>query len=114
MLTHLAMEELAERDMRPQAILRRPVSDLASQLREPLFEGADDLDLYQGIALQLNGETQFALKHYKGHPAGTTTVYLSSQISEIETITRLVARIADELHLSNQDVLWQRKDDPDL
>jgi hypothetical protein len=114
MLKHLAMEELAERDMLPQAILRRPVADLANQLGEPLLEAFDDLDVYQGIALQLNGETQFALKHYKGHPAGTTTVYLSSQISEIETITRLVARIADELHLSGRDVLWQRKDDPDL
>jgi hypothetical protein len=108
------MEELAERDMLPQAVLRMPVSDLARQLGEPLCEGADDLDLYQGIALQLDNEAQFALKTYRGHPPDTTTVYLSSQIFGLEAITRLIARIADELHLSNSDVLWQRKDNPEL
>jgi hypothetical protein len=114
MLTHLAMESLAEQDLVPHAVLRKPVSDLARQLGEPVYQGSDDLDLYEGIALQLNGDIPFALKWYHGHPADRTTIYLSAEISELNRITVLIARIADELHLSNKDFVWQRKDNPEL
>jgi hypothetical protein len=64
--------------------------------------------------LSFNGEWAFALKHYKGHPAGTTTIYLPREFESVETISRMIQQIAQELNLPSEALSWQRSYSPDL
>jgi hypothetical protein len=56
----------------------------------------------------------FTLKHYQGHPAGTATVYLPHDITDIEYITNLVSVILADLGIESDALIWQRVDDPEV
>lgn len=107
----------AEVDLVPQALISGSLSDLAKQHGWALEEGQDDLDSFTGAAfllgLSLHADfqprTPFALMRYKGHPPATATIYLPFQVQDEKAISKAIARILKELHLS-QKLLWQRRD----
>jgi hypothetical protein len=114
MLRPLKLEDLRNVELIPQAVIRKPVSFFEKQLGVHFVEGHDDLDTYRGVAFSLNGTVPFALKHYRGHPPQTTTVYLSMKIHDVQKISKLIRAIIDELKVSLDSIEWQRSDDPGL
>jgi len=114
MLRPIATKDLGEREMIPQAIFAQPVSFFEGRHAIHFVEAHDDLDSYLGAALALNDSLPFALRHYRGHPENTTTLYLAKEISDIEEISRLVAAIAKELSIPRDRIEWQRSDNPEL
>jgi hypothetical protein len=62
----------------------------------------------------LDKEFPFTLKHYKGHPKDTTTLYLSHELRDLTKISEIILRIMYEAGLERRALAWQRSDDPDL
>lgn len=103
----------------PQAILNEPVSVVAQRLGAKVQEGSDDFDFYLGAAGALDdfpglGKVPFTVMHYRGHPDGTTTIYLPFNIQGIARITEIISKILADLEFSSEALRWQRWDDPDL
>src|SRR2546422_342010 len=105
---------MSKLELIPQAILNRPLSYFQKQLHVEIIRGEDDLDVFDGVALSIDGRVRFALKHYPGYPDNTTTIYLSREFKDVGEISRLVELIVDELQLPQEAVFWQRSDNPDL
>jgi hypothetical protein len=97
----------------PQAIVRRDVRKLAKDLHMAVAEGVDDFDSYQGLAFKI-GDMPFAVLHYQGHPKGTVTIYLPYDIRSVPVITQKVGTITKSLGILPRELVWQRKEDPDL
>ncbi len=114
MLKPISFSELKKHDLVPQAILGKPISYFSPMFKRYVVKEEDDLDSYEGIAFVLNGNLNFALKHYRGYPKGTTTIYLPSEIRDISKITKIIERIVEELNLSSDTIQWQRRDNPDF
>jgi hypothetical protein len=100
-------------DQIPQAILNIPIHEAVKQFGE-LREGEDDLDVYVGATFLLDQNVAFSVRHYRGHPKSTSTIYLDSNIRDVTQITSTLEHILQELDISTQKVHWQRRDDPDL
>ncbi len=114
MLTPVPLTELAE-DLVPQAIIGRPISYFASQFNILFTREHDDLDEYDVAALRIGSQGfVFALKHYKGYPKKTTTIYLPASVRSVSTISYVIAAIIDELQIPQSWIVWQRSDDPEL
>jgi hypothetical protein len=102
-------------DFIPQAILRKDINQVAKALDVTIEKGWDNLDTFEGVTFESAYEgVLVAIRHYAGHPDGTTTVYLPSEINDVGFITKIVAYIVEKLHFVADDVYWQRKDNPDL
>jgi hypothetical protein len=114
MLQPIEISELSDIDLVPQATIKKPISYFDGRFGIRVINDHDDLDTFQGAALSLNGELRFALRHYRGYPPDTTTIYLSRELSDLAEITRTVAKILRELELPSSAVAWQRADNPDL
>src|SRR5687768_14016258 len=94
-------------EMIPQAIIKRPLQDLADD-RFEVHTAHDDFDEYLGAALLLNERTQIALKHYRGHPPGTTTLYLPADVSDLGTIAKIISHALNALNVPAKYVEWER------
>jgi hypothetical protein len=114
MIRWVSPKQLASVDLVPQAIIGKPTSYFEDYLHVEFAGGDDDLDAYEGAVFVLNNETVFALRHYSGHPKDTTTVYLPRKYQDVNTISKIVERLVDELRIDRKDVVWQRADDPAL
>jgi len=114
MLRPIPLKDLDKIELVPQAIIKKPVSYFQDTLGIKFVELHDDLDVYDGAALSLNGKLPIALKHYRGHPPDTTTIYLSRELRNNGEISRIVQRIIKELKLAPDAVSWQRSDSPEL
>jgi hypothetical protein len=114
MLQPIEIRELRDIELVPQATIKRPISYFDGRFGIRVVSDHDDLDAYQGAALSLNGELPFALRHYRGYPPDTTTIYLSREFSDVNEITGIVAKILRELELPASAISWQRADNPDL
>jgi hypothetical protein len=102
-------------DFIPQAILQRDIEQVAKALDVGIENGWDDLDSFKEVTFVSDfGSVPVAIRHYAGHPTGTTTIYLPFQINDIDLITRIISFIVERLHFTAEDVYWQRKDDPEL
>jgi hypothetical protein len=119
-LKPLAMADVEGNSFLPQAIIMHSVEGLWRHLislsldpAADLRSGHDDFDDYIGAAFTLDGKLPFTIKHYQGHPADTFTVYLPPGIREVPEITEAIRSIVGELRLE-QDLIWQRADDPEL
>src|SRR3954471_4286111 len=105
----------------PQAILAKPISYFQVVSAQRMnFSGKkvfavdhDDLDLYEGATFQLDDGTMFAIRQYRGNPLNRSTVYLPWEIDDLNSITDIVSRVADEFYLGRADIVWQRSDNPD-
>jgi hypothetical protein len=102
---------LAEDEFIPQAIVKEPVERFASP--KNIVSDVDDLDRYEGIGFYL-GRIPFTIMHYDGHPPNTSTIYLPHRIDDVDKITRLVQQILSHFKVAESDIVWQRKDNPDL
>jgi len=96
-------------DMVPQAILKCSVERFA-QTFGSFVEDHDALDYFTGAAFSLDNHYQFALIHHRGDRNNTTTVYLPGTMDDVDTITRVVRNIVNDLDLPPQAILWQRAD----
>jgi hypothetical protein len=110
----IEIRELSKLDLIPQAIIKKPISYFDGRFGIRLIRDHDDLDQYEGAALSLDGELRFALKHYRGYPPDTTTIYLSCEFSDVQEITEIVTKILRELELPSSTLSWQRADSPNL
>lgn len=98
------------RDLIPQAIVARRFSTVARPFRDFVVRDQDDLDAYEGLALTLDDELTFELRHYSGHTPNTVTIYLEPEVRDVAYIRHLVARIVAELRIPQHAVTWQRGD----
>jgi hypothetical protein len=114
MLRPLDFDAYGNFDLVPQAIFKKPFSYFRDKLGIMFVNSYDDLDDFQGALLTFNGDWAFALKHYRGHPDDSTTVYLSRDYQNAETISSMVSEIARELDLPRDAISWQRGDKHDL
>jgi hypothetical protein len=106
-------ETLEANELIPQAVVRRDVDKLAQDLHVTVAEGVDDFDSYRGLAFKID-DMPFVVLHYQGHPEGTATIYLPYDIRSIPVITQRVSRITRSLGIRPRELVWQRKNDPDL
>lgn len=96
-------------DLIPQAEVNCSLEQLQDRLG--LIERHDDLDDFTGGAFVVDGTLEFTLKHYKGSPSDTFTVYLPKRT---ENIRDGVARILSSLDLPLSSLTWTREQDPEL
>jgi len=100
-------------DLLPQAVIARSPSYLADMLHLQIAEGADDLDYYEGLNLILDG-IPVAVRHYRGHPSNTSTIYIPAIFKDVSEITKLISMILLKLQIGREEVIWQRADDISL
>jgi hypothetical protein len=108
------MPDVTYGDFLPQAVINKPASYFSSSLGFNLVTSHDEFDEFEGGAFILDDRLPFTILHYKGHPVGTTTVYLPPSISDVGEISEIVHNIMRYCHLERNDLLWQRSDNPDL
>jgi hypothetical protein len=94
----------------PQAILRVPVDYFTKKCGLFFFKREDELDEYEGANLQLPDGRPYALRHYKGYPAGTVTIYLPFEVTDVVEISSWVRAITDTWNLPPTVVQWERQD----
>lgn len=98
----------------PQAIFDRPVSYFAEVLEVKVSEGHDDLDYYQGAAFLLDEFIPAAVMHYRGHPTGTTTLYLPFEVADPKLISAIVNMVVRAFDIPAGAVFWQRQPDGEV
>jgi hypothetical protein len=104
-----------DKDFVPQAVLGVDVFVLADRFKLKVVKAHDDLDEYIGIGCWLSDfGLPFAVKHYAGHPEHTSTIYLPYEIQDVGKITDIIHSIAKDFDLSEKQIIWQRKLDPEL
>jgi hypothetical protein len=114
MIRQLPSDTFDTVELVPRAVVALPLSYFAKRFQFKIIESHDDLDHYEAAALSLNGDLQFGLKHYRGHPVNQTTVYLPMQINRALEIASWFSQIAKELELSRESIIWQQStDDPE-
>jgi hypothetical protein len=69
------------------------------------------LTIFDGASFLLDNEVLFAIKHYRGHKPDTVTIYLDRKIMYVDEITRIITKIAENLDLPSDLIIWQRADD---
>jgi hypothetical protein len=98
-------------DVIPQAIIALPVDKIGLKY---LREESDDFDLYQGASFKLDDKIEIAVRHYRGHPKNTTTIYIDRRERDVGHITHLIRKILEELHIPVEALQWERQHDPEL
>jgi hypothetical protein len=113
MIRQLPIDILDEVLFVPRAIVAEPIGRFARTLALKLIESEDDLDRFEGLILSLNGEVPFTLTRHRGHAPDQTTVSLPVEIGTVGGFSTLIGRIADELNIDAQAIVWQQeRDDP--
>ena len=98
-------------DVVPQAIIGLPVEKIVGR---GVSSGSDDLDYFEGASFKLDNKIEIAVRHYRGHPENTSTLYIDRRESDVENITQLIRKILDEFDVPLAALQWERRDDPDL
>lgn len=104
---------LATQEFVPQAIVATDVNYFAARFGAEIVKDSDDLDDFVGVAYLLDS-LPFTVMHYRGHPAGTATIYLPQGIGDSNRITDIIRQITSAFKLPDKCVTWQRKDNPEL
>jgi hypothetical protein len=100
-------------DVVPQAVVSLPLKTIIGK-RADISKGYDDLDFFEGAFFKLDHEIEIAVRHYRGHPENTTTIYIDRREDDVERITKLVLQIMREFQVPPTALQWQRRDDPEL
>ncbi len=118
MIEQVPMERLftsyGVRDMFPQAILDQPVSVIAKVANLKFETLEDELDEFKGAGFIVDNQFIAAFKHYNGHPAGQTTIYLPDSMSEVQQISKIIREILKEIQLTTRSLKWERQMNPEL
>jgi hypothetical protein len=100
-------------DVVPQAIVGLPVQKIIGH-RADISGGYDDFDYFEGASFKLDRKIEIAVRHYRGHPQGTTTIYIDRRAADIDLISSLIRRILDEFHVPREALRWERRNNPEL
>jgi hypothetical protein len=100
-------------DVVPQAIVGLPVQTIVGH-RADISRGFDDLDYFEGASFKLDHKIEIAVRHYRGHPKGTTTIYIDRRAADIELISQLIRKILSEFHVPIGALQWERRNNPEL
>lgn len=100
-------------DVVPQAVIGLPVEKILGK-KADISRGHDDFDFFEGAFFKLDNKIEIAVRHYRGHPKDTTTIYIDRREGDVERITQLVTQIMLEFRVPSAALKWQRRDDPDL
>jgi hypothetical protein len=106
-------ELLASQDFIPQAVVNRPVRAFGDFFHSAPVRDHDDFDEYEGLAFRIRS-IPVTIMHYEGHPVGTSTFYFPRSISGVDEISSLLREIFSHLNVPDTELLWQRRDDPEL
>jgi hypothetical protein len=98
-------------DVVPQAIVALPVGKIVGRR---VSSGSDDFDYFEGASFKLDNKIEIAVRHYRGHPENTSTIYIDRRLSNVEHITSLIRKILEEFHVPLEALQWERQDNPDL
>jgi len=93
-------------DMVPHAIFGRPIQYFTLDY----LEAHDDLDVFKYAAFALNNECHFCLRHYRGHPIQTVTVFLEYDLGEAPEVGSILSAIVDGFHMPSTAIRWKRGD----
>jgi hypothetical protein len=104
---------MSEGEFIPQAVVSIPVSTFAERAGAKVERGIDGLGSFEGLAYLLS-TIHFCVLHYEGHPPDTSSIYLPAKYKNVTLITALLKWILKSLKVSSKNILWQRKDNPDL
>jgi hypothetical protein len=117
MITQSSLAELYKRpdvpELIPHAIINESFENLSRRFHFTVEEDTDDLDHYVGTGLIVDNNP-VALKHYRGYPENTITVYFSALEMNIERITKLIRIVLKNLDLPEKSLHWERRSNPDL
>jgi hypothetical protein len=97
-------------DVVPQAIVSLPVQRVVGE-RTKISSGHDDFDFFEGAFFKLDHKIEIAVRHYRGHPKDTTTIYIDRRAADIELITQLVRQILSEFRVPLTALQWERAAD---
>jgi len=100
-------------DVVPQAIIGLPIAKVIGH-RADISTGNDDFDSFEGASFKLDGKIEIAVRHYRGHPADTATLYIDRSARDIGHITMLIRRVLSEFDIPDSALTWERCIDPDL
>lgn len=92
------------------AIFWRPIKYFSGTIHER----SDGLDSYEVCSFLKGNKIFFDLRWYKGHPEGTTSLYISSNVVEIEEIIEIVNLAISGFKLPKSAIGWQRGIDDDI
>jgi hypothetical protein len=93
-----------EYDVIPQEIFWRPLSYFATSLRDH----EDGLDIFRAASFVMDNEVSFDLRHYRGHPDHTATVYLSIHIEHLDDISNIIDFIVLKMAVPTHAIAWRR------
>jgi hypothetical protein len=93
-----------ESDVIPQAIFWRPLIYFTTAIRED----EDGLDSYQGASFSVDNHLNFDLRHYRGHPANTVTLYFAFTLQERDEIVAAVDTVVQMMAVPKVAVAWKR------
>jgi hypothetical protein len=97
----------------PPAVVGLPVEKIIGW-RADISRGTDDLDYFEGASFKLDDKIEIAVRHYRGHPKDTTTIYIDRRENDVEHITQLIRRIFDELRIPLAALPRERRDNPEF
>jgi hypothetical protein len=93
-----------ESDVIPQAIFWRPLVYFTTAIRED----EDGLDFYRGASFSVDNRLSFDLRHYRGHPAHTVTLYFAFTLKKEEEIIAAVDTVVQIMAVPELAVAWKR------
>ncbi len=91
-------------DVVPEAIFWRPLHWFTPEMRQD----ADELDHFYFITYEVGNWLRFDLRIYDGHPAGTTTLYLSLDFGSPADVQHAITRAIEELQVPKPAIAWRR------
>ncbi len=98
---------IANYDVAPQAIFWRPLIYFCN-----VYEVArDDLDEYDGASFVIGNHISFDLRHYRGHPDFTVTLYLPISVRDTVDIESRLNEIIAAIALPTTAIAWRRGQD---
>jgi len=100
-------------DVIPQAVINLPVKEIVGK-KADISSGHDDFDFFEGASFKLDNKIEIAVRHYRGHPKDTTTIYIDRREGDIERITQLVSQIMLAFRVPSHALRWQRRDNPEF
>jgi hypothetical protein len=101
-------------DVVPQAVISLPVGRVVGR-RADISSGNDDLDYFEGASFKLDNKIELAVRHYRGHPENTSTLYIL--IVAKATYSKLPSsseRFLMSLMSHFAAIQWERRDNPNL
>jgi hypothetical protein len=93
-----------EADVVPQAIFWRPLIYFATMIRQD----QDGLDVYQGASFSIDNRLNFDLRHYRGHPSFTVSLYFAFTLRAEREIDAAVDMVVETMAVPERAVAWKR------